>query len=255
MIHYVYNEAGSIVVTYTYDAWGNTISATGNSTLIGVNPIRYKSYYYDSETGFFYLQSRYYDPQVGRFINADEVDYLGASGTVLGCNLFAYCENEPITHSDAIGCLTWPGQIHNYVQLVLTIYILATYGKIALTNYYIKMGKFKFGLADLYVKDWNEVWEVKPDKQKYYKSGPAQLKKYIDNLSGSRAGRNLGKFTTYYLASEGIYEVIFRSNTSDGMIYYEYHYCWNILLYASILFAGGIIIYCTGGTALLALAL
>ncbi|MGM9680632.1 MAG: RHS repeat-associated core domain-containing protein, partial [Eubacteriales bacterium] len=103
VIHYVYNEAGTVVVTYTYDAWGGTVSATGNNTLIGVNPIRYKSYYYDSETGFFYLQSRYYDPQVGRFVSADDWQYMGATGTVLGYNLFSYCENEPVNYVDNIG--------------------------------------------------------------------------------------------------------------------------------------------------------
>ena len=90
VIHYVYNESGEIVVTYSYDAWGNTTSESGNSTLISVNPIRYKSYYYDIETGFYYLQSRYYDPAVGRFINADEVEYLCSSDSVLSCNLIAY---------------------------------------------------------------------------------------------------------------------------------------------------------------------
>ena len=63
-----------------------------------INPYRYKDYYFDEETGFYYLQSRYYDPEVGRFISSDETDYLGASGSVLSYNLFAYCENEPMNN-------------------------------------------------------------------------------------------------------------------------------------------------------------
>lgn len=106
VIHYVYNEAGTVVVTYTYDAWGNTISASGNSSLININPIRYKSYYYDSETGLFYLQSRYYDAVVGRFISADDISYMNMSGTLLSCNLYAYCENNPINYSDPSGYIT-----------------------------------------------------------------------------------------------------------------------------------------------------
>jgi RHS repeat-associated protein len=105
VIHYVYNEAGTVVVTYTYDAWGNTISASGNSTLISVNPIRYKSYYYDSETGLFYLQSRYYDPVVGRFISADDTMYTGITGSLLSYNLYAYCENNPINNCDPWGTI------------------------------------------------------------------------------------------------------------------------------------------------------
>lgn len=95
------------LVTYTYDAWGNITSmvdTTDNWYRVGTaNPFRYRGYYYDNESGLYYLQSRYYDPKVGRFINADEATYLGASGTVLGCNLFAYCENNHVTNIDPDG--------------------------------------------------------------------------------------------------------------------------------------------------------
>ena len=63
----------------------------------------YRGYIYDIDTGFYYLQSRYYDPEVGRFLNADDTNYLGASGTTLGYNLYAYCENNAIVNFDAFG--------------------------------------------------------------------------------------------------------------------------------------------------------
>jgi len=81
---------------YTYDAWGNILSMTGSlaSTIGNINPIRYRSYYYDTETGFYYLESRYYDPAIRRFINAD--GYLNANGDILGFNMYAYCGNTPV---------------------------------------------------------------------------------------------------------------------------------------------------------------
>ena len=107
VIKYIYNENGTLYCTYTYDAWGNLIDrvfADPTNTIAGyINPIRYKSYYYDSETGFYYLQSRYYDPVVGRFLNADDAAYLGVSGTILGWNLFGYCENNSVTLADYNG--------------------------------------------------------------------------------------------------------------------------------------------------------
>ena len=74
VIRYLYNTSGEVVTTYTYDAWGTVLSVTGTlaETVGTVNPVRYKSYYLDSETGWYYLQSRYYDPVVGRFLNADK---------------------------------------------------------------------------------------------------------------------------------------------------------------------------------------
>ena len=71
------------------------------STVGAVNPIRYRSYYYDGETGFYYLQSRYYDPAIRRFINAD--GYINANGDIIGFNMYAYCGNNPVNCADYNG--------------------------------------------------------------------------------------------------------------------------------------------------------
>jgi RHS repeat-associated protein len=87
---------GTSVVKYTYDAWGNIIHQTGGS-LAEINPYRYRGYRYDSETGWYYVQSRYYAPTIGRFINADGL--LGEVGDPLNHNMYAYCANNPITYT------------------------------------------------------------------------------------------------------------------------------------------------------------
>ena len=97
----IVDGSGNVVGSYTYDAWGKVLSATGD--IAQANPIRYRSYYYDADTGLYYLQSRYYDPEIGRFISADDTQYLGASGTALGYNLFGYCENNPVNAADPSG--------------------------------------------------------------------------------------------------------------------------------------------------------
>ena len=97
----IVNSSGTAVATYTYNAWGELLSSSGS--LAAVNPIRYRSYYYDAETGFYYLQSRYYDPVICRFINADDVTMLGANGDFSSVNLFAYCGNNPIKNRDDAG--------------------------------------------------------------------------------------------------------------------------------------------------------
>jgi RHS repeat-associated protein len=101
----------TLEATYSYDPWGkllsvknasgSPISATLTTNIANVNPFRYRGYYYDSETGFYYLQSRYYDPVISRFINADE--YASTGQDFLGCNMFAYCNNNPIFYFDPTG--------------------------------------------------------------------------------------------------------------------------------------------------------
>ena len=94
---------GTTVVEYTYDAWGNILTVTGSmaNTLGKANPLHYRGYVYDEETGLYYLQSRYYDPQIGRFINAD--GYTSTGQGFVGNNMFAYCNNNPISNSDSSG--------------------------------------------------------------------------------------------------------------------------------------------------------
>ena len=100
LIHYIPGFEYESVATYEYDAWGNIVSSSGR--LAEINPLRYRGYYYDSETGFYYLQSRYYDPANRRFINADVYASTDSSDAV-SCNMFAYCNNNPVINTDPSG--------------------------------------------------------------------------------------------------------------------------------------------------------
>ncbi|MDD3400154.1 MAG: RHS repeat-associated core domain-containing protein [Eubacteriales bacterium] len=95
--------SGNTVVQYTYDTWGKQTSCTGTlATSLGQNqPFRYRGYVYDAETGWYYLQSRYYNPEVGRFISSDVL--LSTGQGVLGHNSYAYCLNNPVNMSDLSG--------------------------------------------------------------------------------------------------------------------------------------------------------
>lgn len=114
----IYNSAGTKIYTYAYDAWGNIIQqkqiTPGGSTANSLNPFRYRGYYYDVETGWYYLNSRYYHPGTGRFVNGDGVSYLGANGDLQAFNLFIYCSNNPVMEIDACGTC-----IHNKKLLKL----------------------------------------------------------------------------------------------------------------------------------------
>ena len=96
------DTSGNSVASYTYDPYGKVLTATG--ALAERNPLRYRGYYYDKESGFYYLQSRYYDPATRRFVNADSYSSTGQG--VLGQNMFAYCLNNPVDMSDYFG--DWP---------------------------------------------------------------------------------------------------------------------------------------------------
>ena len=95
----IVDASGTVMASYDYDPYGKVISATG--TLANINPLHYRGYVYDQETGFYYLQSRYYDSAVARFINADS--YASTGQDIVGYNMFAYCKNNPITMVDDFG--------------------------------------------------------------------------------------------------------------------------------------------------------
>ena len=121
---------GKTATEYEYDSWGSLTAVKGENGedirneaghIGNINPFRYRGYYYDSETGFYYLGSRYYDPEVGRFISADTTDILGASGNLYDKNLYAYCDNNPVMRKDLDG------------QCWITVGIMAVGGVIGAT--------------------------------------------------------------------------------------------------------------------------
>ena len=105
----IYDAGGNVVAKYEYDAWGNVLTVTNSNNseitdpnhIANLNPFRYRSYYYDSESGLYYLMSRYYDPVTHRFLNAD--GYFQSGNGILDTNMNAYCRNNPIMNSDPTG--------------------------------------------------------------------------------------------------------------------------------------------------------
>ena len=123
------NANGLSVARYTYDAWGRVISiknengldVTNNAAHLGnVNPFRYRGYYYDTEIGMYYLQSRYYDPAVGRFINGDDPATAISNLSLMSRNIFVYCENDPINNTDSNGGISWKSAL-KFFELLLKI--------------------------------------------------------------------------------------------------------------------------------------
>ena len=115
----IYTADGTLVGTYEYDPFGRLMSETSNPSytdtddILHKNPFRYRGYYYDQETKWYYLQSRYYDPQVKRFINADSTDLLTTDNVnLMQYNLFMYCNGDPISEIDPNG--------HNSIPFSLT---------------------------------------------------------------------------------------------------------------------------------------
>ena len=110
------------LITYTYDAWGNFTPEYNYDSELGQKvgyavdlPFRYRSYYYDSQTGFYYLNSRYYDSKLCRFINAD--GYVSTGQGLTATNMFVYCGNNPVMYADYFGCLPqWLENVANWVD-------------------------------------------------------------------------------------------------------------------------------------------
>lgn len=102
----IYDTSYTRVVEYAYDAWGNCTTLVGATTAIGqINPILYRGYYRDRETGLYFCNSRYYDPSWRRFISPDSINYIDPEN-VNGLNLYAYCGNDPVNKYDPSGHIT-----------------------------------------------------------------------------------------------------------------------------------------------------
>ena len=215
------NGTGAFVVEYRYDAWGRQISKTGSlaATLGTLNPFRYRGYVYDEETSLYYLRSRYYNPEWGRFISADFI--LGKHGALLQHNLFTYSKNDPINNEDedgtfalsvwatgaligaAFGVVTqvtanWMYGKKWYVGIIGAAFGGAVYGVLSLSCPHLWVAALASAGTENVV---NEALE--------YTTGKKQLTK--DNIDDSLKKVTVGTFvgaTGYYmtgrLAGEGI---------------------------------------------------
>lgn len=130
----VITATGTEAATYTYDAWGRVLTSTGD--LADINPLRYRGYYYDTETGLYYLQSRYYDPEVSRFINPDA--YASTGQGILGTNMFTYCRNNPVNLYDPSGT---PAAALIAIALVMIAAALSGCGSQPRENGFIPYGR------------------------------------------------------------------------------------------------------------------
>ena len=121
----VIDETGATVLSYAYDPWG-VPTVSGDRALAELNPCSYRSYYYDGETGYYYLQSRYYDPTIGRFLNADDASLIQTLPTINIANPFAYCNNNAPNMTDKTGYLGkhWYNKVSNIATAIDVVIIL-----------------------------------------------------------------------------------------------------------------------------------
>ena len=153
----ILDKNGKLVVRYRYDAWGKhktecldkvdgkevfkEISGSISEeylrykTFAANNPFRYRSYYYDTETGLYFLQTRYYDPEIGRFITIDDISYL-APDTINGLNLYAYCNNNPVMNVDPEGNSSV--SMSTIIDILSALFEIGIGGTLALVGHIVK---------------------------------------------------------------------------------------------------------------------
>ena len=172
----ILNDSGECVAEYSYDAWGNCTIIKDTNTIAYINPIRYRGYYYDSDTDLYYLQSRFYDANTGRFINADDAVMTFAGVT----NLFSYCANNPVMKTDPTGRLA------NNDGLYLINKILSSLLKSAVK--WVRRFTFNYRLSiQLYLFS---LINAKFSKEVVLNDYPSIIKNMTDRLSSSRIVRN-----------------------------------------------------------------
>ena len=227
---YLYNLQGDVIglvdnnstkmVSYSYDAWGKMLSKTGTlaSTLGTIQPFRYRGYVFDEETGLYYLRSRYFNPNLCRFVNADS--HLGFRGEIFAHNVYTYCVNSPVCLLDNDG-LVWTmgayepyyGFYHSEVQKWIVAHNVGVAMEVSTST----------GRIDLYNVCSHEIYEVKPDRPEHIEAGKAQLKRYMrGNLP-----TQLGNACNLVLPP-------------DGTLHYEYE---DVVVDVSVRAEGPLILY------------
>ena len=225
------DKTGSTVVEYTCDSWGKLLSTSGSlaETFGAEQPFRYRGYVYDEETGWYYLQSRYYNPELGRFISADV--YLSTGQGVLGHNAYAYCLNNPVNTADESGCLPYGlrywGEIHRMVEehiIEERVNGLTWHREVSWTVN--RKGKKGIGKVDL-IDEHGGMYEIKPAGSE--NMGVRQLQNYM--LGEARDGSQLkvkeeihtgtGVFSDSFTSKDGRYRIKFWCN-GNGVILYTF---------------------------------
>ncbi len=198
----VYNSSGTKLVSYLYDAWGNqTITTHVSGTAAQYNPFRYRGYYYDADFGLYYLQSRYYDSMSYRFINADGIEYLGSAG-IISYNLYAYCNNNPISYVDPTG--------HSLFGLLTQLLVsVVSYIGISLASIFDEEIR-----SDMEAIGWNPFNEdtalvANSNKVSFYKGTP------VFRMDFKRSGSFVGIFLSRSIDKE----------EAETVIKHEYGHC------------------------------
>lgn len=152
------DSSGNEVVTYSYDSWGKllTLGGTLASTVGTLNPFRYRGYYYDTETGLYYLQSKYYNPEIGRFISKDDASYAYDTSCI-GENLYAYCGNNPINRYDDNG-MSWKTIISWSLHAGNTMARTAGIDMAAIGGLFLDMQEDNEGIYHANFNCWQQHW-------------------------------------------------------------------------------------------------
>ena len=194
----------NIVAEYRYDPWGKVLCEDDLTAIGELNPFRYRSYYYDSDIRMYYLQSRYYDPDIGRFINSDDVNFVGLAGTVNSYNAFAYCENNPVNGWDPTGFTTY---MFYYNKKGKDFYEQALWMK---KKYFKSKSVTLIGLKDWseFKKAWNNLYKKDVDDIFIFMHGAAGtlsfngVQKYSNDIKSLKKIKTLrGKI--YLLSCNG----------------------------------------------------
>ena len=222
---------GKVVASYTYDAWGVcTIISDNTGIIANVNPFRYRSYYFDQHTGLYYLQSRYYDATIHRFINEDKPVCVCAVAQAQFSSLYAYCDNNPIRYSDKTGYGPWSSvlslfdyrKIHNMVA----DRVASSVGFLASREVYVKGkvdGKTCRGFLDVYEPISYTYYEVKSYMAAYTTATQNQMRKY-DNSKPLGSWRGNVKRGTKKVSGSfwyGAWSIQYSSSkTVNGLVEY-----------------------------------
>lgn len=183
----IVDSNNNVVVKYYYNAYGRVIDTidTSGINLSTINPFRYRGYYQDNETGWYYLNSRYYDVETFRFITMDDVDYIGTNGNVISYNLYSYCENNPVSLYDKYG---------TDAKLILD---------------FDEEGLIIFGHIALIVQDSSKKWHLieytgskKSNAKVYIESGEGRFGKKLSFKKRLLSVVGLGGWRTLYIKGD-----------------------------------------------------